>query len=207
MYTHKDGIELRKLHKGDLHSLLKLKEESWWGTHSTLIVNIEDQLKWYESISHNQLYMIAMSNAQPIGIACFTEIDWFGRTLNISGSIYKEHRKMDIVKSAFSCGLDFAFEVLNMQRVGAEVLETHTAAQHLEIGHLGFTVEGRRRRAVYKCGRYYDSIMMGMLREEWEQHDRVKKYEGCCNANFDHDKAQRCIARLNRVMGVDQDDK
>lgn len=207
MYTHKDGVELRKLHKGDLHSLLKLKEESWWGTHSTLIVNIEDQLKWYESISHNQLYMIAMSNAQPVGIACFTEIDWFGRTLNISGSIYKEHRKMDLVKAAFSCGLDFAFEVLNMQRVGAEVLETHTAAQHLEIGHLGFTVEGRRRRAVYKCGRYYDSIMMGMLREEWEAHERVKKYEGCCNANFDHDKAQRCIARLNRVIGEAQDDK
>lgn len=203
MYTHKDGIELRKLHKGDLHSLLKLKEESWWGTHSTLIVNIEDQLKWYESISHNQLYMIAMSNAQPIGIACFTEIDWFGRTLNISGSIYKEHRKMDLVKAAFSCGLDFAFEVLNMQRVGAEVLATHTAAQHLEIGHLGFTVEGRRRRAVYKAGQYYDSIIMGMLREEWESHDRVKKYEGCCNANFDHDKAQRCVARLNRVVGND----
>jgi RimJ/RimL family protein N-acetyltransferase len=207
MYNHKDGVRLRKLHKGDLHSLLKLKEESWWGTHSTLIVNIEDQLKWYESISHNQLYMIAEKESKPIGIACYTEIDWFGRSLNISGSIYKESRQMDVVKSAFSCGLDFAFEVMNMQRVGAEVLETHTAAQYLEVGHLGFKMEGRRRRAVYKAGRYYDSILLGLLREEWQSHERVMKYEGCCNDNFDHEAAQRCIARFNRVMGVDSDEK
>ena len=203
MYTHKDGIKLRKLHKGDLHSLLKLKEESWWGTHSTLIVNIEDQLKWYESIGHNQLYMIALnSEDKAAGIACYTDIDWFSRSLNISGSIYKEFRRMDVVKPSFSCGVDFAFEVLNMQRVGAEVLETHSAAQHLEIGHLGFKVEGRRRRAVYKAGRYYDSILLGLLREEWESQDRVKGYAGCCNANFDHEKAQECIQRFNRVMGV-----
>jgi len=207
LYTHKDGIKLRKLHKGDLHSLLKLKEESWWGTHSTLITNIEDQLKWYESISHNQLYMIAENLDKAIGIACYTDIDWFGRSLNISGSIYKDFRRMDLVKASFSCGLDFAFEVLNMQRVGAEVLETHSAAQHLEIGHLGFKVEGRRRRAVYKAGKYYDSIMMGILREEWEDQDRVKKYKGCCNANFDHEKAQDCINRFSRVMGGATDDK
>jgi len=208
MYAHKDGIKLRKLHKGDLHSLLKLKEESWWGTHSTLIVNIEDQLKWYECISHNQLYMIAEnSDNKPIGIACYTEIDWFGRSLNISGSIYKEFRKMNAVKCSFSCGLDFAFEVLNMQRVGAEVLETHSAAQHLEIGHLGLKVEGRRRKSVYKSGKYYDSIMLGILREEWEDHDRVKKHKGCCNVNFDHEKAQSCINRFNRVMSGEIGDK
>jgi RimJ/RimL family protein N-acetyltransferase len=201
MYTHKDGIKLRKLHKGDLYSLLKLKEESWWGTHSTLIVNIEDQQNWYNSISHSELYMIAESGETPIGIACYTEIDWVGRTLNISGSIYKDHRKMDVVKTAFSAGLDFAFEVLNMQRVGAEVLETHSAAQWLEIGHLGFKVEGRRRRAVYKSGKYYDSIMMGLLREEWAEQARIIGYGDCCNKNFDHERAASCIARFNRVMG------
>ena len=139
----------------------------------------------------------------PIGVACFTEIDWFGHTCNISGSIYKEDRKEmeGVVKPAFSAGLDFAFEVLNMQRVGAEVLETHAAAQKLEIGHLGFKIEGRRRRAVYKAGRYYDSIQLGILREEWVTSERVKSYEGCCNNNFDHKMADRAIERFNRDMG------
>ena len=224
MYTHKDGIKLRKLHKGDLHSLLALKQESWWGTHATMIINIEDLLAWYESISEKELYMIAERDVEsvgkdgkgfmgsevkrqgviPVGIACYTEIDWFGHSCNISGSIYKPSRKdmEGTVKPAFSAGLDFAFEVMNMQRVGAEVLETHAAAQQLEIGHLGFKIEGRRRRAVYKAGRYYDSIQLGILREEWVTNPRVTAYEGCCNDNFDHNLADKAIKRFNRDSTV-----
>lgn len=224
MYQHKDGIHLRKIHKGDLHALLSLKQESWWGTHSTLIVNIEDQLRWYESLGRDSLFMMAERYKAPtgwtsvakagatmttIGVACFTEIDWYARTLNISGSIYKDYRKEweKIVVPAFSAGLDFAFEVLNMHRVGAEVLETHAAAQKLELDHLGFVIEGRRRKAVYKAGRYYDSIQLGLLREEWEQHPRVQAYQGCCNDNFDHDQAERFIERFNRIYQTAQADQ
>lgn len=218
MYQHKEGISLRKLHTGDLHPLLALKQESWWGTHGTLIVNVEDQKRWYDNLGHNELFMIAekfvrnddglgegrvveSGSNKPIGVACYTEIDWYSRTLNISGSIFKHCRKdwAGTVKPAFSAGLDFAFEVLNMHRVGAEVLETHAAAQKLELGHLGFIIEGRRRKAVYKAGRYYDSIQLGMLREEWEKHERVQSHKGCCNENFDHDLADRAITRFNQV--------
>jgi hypothetical protein len=176
-----------------------------------MIVNVEDQVEWFKNIGHNEIFMVAeimgtevkRQGVIPVGIACFTEIDWFSHTCNISGSIYKEKRKemQDIVKPAFSAGLDFAFEIMNMQRVGAEVLETHAAAQQLEIGHLGFKIEGRRRRAVYKAGRYYDSIQLGILREEWVTSERVKSYEGCCNKNFDHNLADRAVEWFNRDMG------
>lgn len=213
MYKHKEGISLRKLHTGDLHALLALKQESWWGTHGTLIVNIEDQKRWYDNIGHNEIFMmvekfeedkgvtIKTGKNVPVGISCYTEIDWYSRCLNISGSIFKHYRKdwTGTVKPSFSAGLDFAFEVLNMHRVGAEVLETHAAAQKLELGHLGFVIEGRRRKAVYKSGRYYDSIQLGMLREEWERHERVLSYGGCCNDNFDHDLADKSIIRFNQV--------
>jgi len=207
MYDHKDGIRLRKLHKGDLHALLGLKQESWWGTHGTLVVNLDDQVRWYENISQNELFMAAeklwsgteqQPNYKLIGVACYTDIDWYSRTLNISGSVLKENRQDHLVKPAFSAGLDFAFEILNMQRVGAEVLESNPAAQALEIGHLGFVVEGRRRRAVYKSGRYYDSIQLGLLREEWEVQERVKAYEGICNKNFDHVLAEKAALRFRR---------
>ncbi len=207
MYKHQEGIRLRKLHKGDLYALLKLKEESWWGTHNTSIINIEDQGRWYDTIGHNELYMIAEaendSKVGSVGIACYTDIDWFGRTLNISGSIFKEQRNLErIVKPAFAAGLDFAFEILNMQRVQAEVLETNIAAQQLEIGYLGFKVEGRRRKAVYKAGQYYDSLMLGLLREEWQGCERVRAYQGGCNLNFDHAKAAMYIQKSNQALGV-----
>lgn len=203
MYKHKEGITLRKVHTGDLHALLALKNESWWGTHGTPIINIEDQRNWYENLGHNNLAMIAEKETDngskvSVGVAIYSNIDWIARTLSLSGSAFKDQRNMtDVVKPGFSCGLDFCFEVLNMQRVEAEVLETHIAAQKLEVGHLGFKVEGQRRRAVFKSGKYYNSIILGILKEEWEATDRVSKHlkseTGCCNDVFDHIEAERLI--------------
>jgi RimJ/RimL family protein N-acetyltransferase len=33
----------------------------------------------------------------------------------------------------------------------------------------GFIVEGKIRSAIYRDGRYFDRIMMGILRSEWEE--------------------------------------
>lgn len=230
MYEHKDNITLRKMQAADLVDLYRLKQESWWGTHKTLFINMDDQRRWFDSLPKDSLYMIAewpvteASEDRPIacdaetrsklvlkagdkkvwvlrnnvGIAAYTDIDTISRCCKISGSIYKEHRKPEIVKAAFSAGLDFAFEMLNMERVEAEVLEYHLAAQKLEIDHLGFTVEGRRRRAVYKCGRYYDSIILGILRDEWTRQLRVFGYGDTCNLNFSTDWADKMADRAIR---------
>jgi RimJ/RimL family protein N-acetyltransferase len=203
MYAHKDGITLRKIERSDLKSLLGLKSESWWGTHKSLVVNMDDQEAWYNSIPKDQLYMIGewvdeQGFNVPVGVVVFTDIDWISRTLRISGSIYKEYRKQEIVLAGFSAGLDFAFEMLNMRRVEAEVLEYNVPAQQLEINFLGFKIEGRRRKAVYKCGGYYDSIMLGMMREEWQSHPRVIAYGDSCNRNFSPNKMQKLIERFNQ---------
>jgi RimJ/RimL family protein N-acetyltransferase len=196
MYRHKQGMSLKKVHIGDLHALLDLKNESWWGTHGTSIINIDDQRNWYNSLNHHNLAMMVCSENTPVGVSLFLNIDWYARTLDLSGSIFKDHRKPDIIKPSFACVLDFCFEILNMHRVSAEVIETHLTAQKLEIGYLGFNVEGRRRKSVYKSGKYYDSILLGILRDEWENSDRVKKFlesdTGCCNDVFDHVQAERC---------------
>jgi RimJ/RimL family protein N-acetyltransferase len=196
MYTHKSGIKLRKADLTDLPDLLALKAESWWGTHRVVIANAHDQRKWFESLPADQLVMIAkhVTDAN-IGVAIYSDIDHLSRTLKISGSVYKAHRQSDIVKSGFAAGLDFAFEVLNMHRVEAEVLEYHIPGQRLEIDYLGFKVEGRRRQAVYKCGRHYDSLVLGMLRDEWAGCERVKGYGDSCNEEFSPDRFQRLADR------------
>jgi RimJ/RimL family protein N-acetyltransferase len=204
VYNHKSGCVLRKLEREDLPSLLSLKNESWWGTHRSIISNLEDQVRWFDSMSDNSLVMIAMCHDEETkcwhnaGVALYTDIDYQNRSLRISGSIHKVLRKPLITSSAFAAGLDFAFEMLNVQRVEAEVLAYNWPAQRLEIDFLGFTEEGRRRRAVYKCGRYYDSILLGMLSEEWANHPRVMALGDTCNTNFSHDFASRLEARINQ---------
>lgn len=199
MYNHKEGISLRKVEKKDLPLLLELRNANWWGTHATSIINNEDQYKWFENLGNNELFMVGekANENEIIGVASYTKIDWINQSLSISGSVFKKHRPL-CAKSSFLAGLDFAFEILNMRRIEAEVLEYHIAAQKLEIDLLGFVVEGHKRKSVYKCGKYYDSIILGILRDDWQNSSRIKSYGDTCNKDFSHKLFEKIIQRINR---------
>lgn len=55
---------------------------------------------------------------------------------------------------------------MNLQRVELEVLDFNTRARRC-YEKVGFRYEGTRRRAVFSGGAYHDSIIMGILREEF----------------------------------------
>jgi hypothetical protein len=88
--------------------------------------------------------------------------------------------------------------MLNLQRLNAEVMQYNAAAFTIDVEHLGFKVEGIKRKAVYKCGQYYDSILLGLLREEWETQPRVQALEGCCNRMMRLDKIED---NINYIKG------
>ena len=192
MYDHYTGIQMDKSSKADLEDLFLLKQESWWGTHTTPFINREDQLHWYENLPKSTLVMNVKSevvhhmNSNPVvtnvGVAIYSNIDPINRSCDLSGSIFKKYRSIGTgVNGAFLAGADFGFEMLNLNRIQAEVLEYHLAAQKLEIDLIGFMVEGRRREAVYKANAYYDSIMLGMTRSEWEISKIKRNVDTCCN--------------------------
>lgn len=200
MYLHKNGTILRKINHNDLTDLLLLKEESWWGTHTTNMLNMEDQEAWYKSLPKSTLCVIANVGCKNVAIAIISEIDFINRTAKLSGSIYKMFRKDELIKSVSESVIDYCFEMLNLHRLDCEVLETNYGAQKYWINHLKFVVEGRRRKAVYKCGKYYDSIVLGMLRDDWQKHDRVLICNGSCNQSFDHELASKLIHRSQNYI-------
>lgn len=185
MYKHKAGVLVRKLVREDLPILLKLRQENWWGTHTSPILNIDDQNRWYEKMPSNYYVLIGEINSQIATVSIISDIDWIARTASISGSVLPEFRQKDTVEACCAAEIDFAFEMLNLHRINAEVLEYNLPAQQYEIGYLGFVVEGRKRQAVYKCGTYHDSIVIGLLRSEWQAQPRIAGYQGSCNATFD----------------------
>lgn len=200
MYPHKNGVVWRKVERMDLDDLLALKNESWWGIHTTPIINSDDQCRWFDSLTQSKdtICMIAEKDDQSVGFLLIDHIDWIARTASIGGSIYKHHRGGELSLECFQAGTDFAFEFLNLHRLNAEVLDTNYAVQKIDIGGLGFTVEGVKRQAVYKCGRYYDSLVLGLLRSEWEQQERIQAYGGTCNKVWDHGTSERLAKRARR---------
>ena len=70
-----------------------------------------------------------------------------------------------------------------MHRIDAEVLVNNIASQKV-ADFAGYIKEGLRRQVSWKCGKYIDSIVYGLLREDWEQLERVKNYGDICNLSY-----------------------
>jgi [ribosomal protein S5]-alanine N-acetyltransferase len=70
-----------------------------------------------------------------------------------------------------------AFLKLNLQRLYCATTQDNTAMQKV-AAKMGFTLEGRRRRAAFAYGSYVDVMEFGLLREEWEQRMAARLKEG-----------------------------
>jgi RimJ/RimL family protein N-acetyltransferase len=63
-----------------------------------------------------------------------------------------------------------AFETLNLNRVWLHVYEYNERALKV-YQKVGFRIEGRLRQDIFCEGRYWDTFVMAVLREEWEAVD------------------------------------
>jgi RimJ/RimL family protein N-acetyltransferase len=186
MYIHKEGIALRKIEKEDLSLLKELKNESWFGTHNINFLNDLDQQRWFESLNnktHLILIGLDVKTNERVGLYKIQNIDWYNRTYDSSHDVFKNHRGKGYSKPVLCAGTDFAFEVLNMNRIDGQVLENNIASMK-SAEYAGFIKEGIRRKAIYKCGEWLDSVHIGLLKSDWEQLDRIKKYNGICNISY-----------------------
>lgn len=59
----------------------------------------------------------------------------------------------------------FGFEMMNLHRIELDVFAENDRARHV-YEKVGFVVEGRRRQAHFRGGRYSDIIVMGLLAGE-----------------------------------------
>ena len=63
--------------------------------------------------------------------------------------------------------IDYCFKRLNLRRVSSGTIDGNIPALK-DWERLGYTVEGRRRKAAYIDGEYRDVVEAGMLKEEWK---------------------------------------
>lgn len=176
----------------DLKDLLRLKNESWFGTHTIAILNIDEQARWYESMlnSNKHIVMIAEEKEKnfggvplKIGVYKISNIDWMNQKYDSAYDVFENARGNGFGKKVLEAGVDFGFEILNMHRSDTEVLVNNIASQKcIKFG--GFTEEGVKRSCIRKCDEWLDSIVYGLLRDDWRQLKRVKNYNGICNVSY-----------------------
>lgn len=94
-------------------------------------------------------------------------IGWTNRSATFGMSIYDQNnRGKGYGQETTKLILDFAFKILNLNRVELEVFDFNKQAQKCYL-KVGFKEVGRKRKEHFIDGEYHDTIIMDILRDEW----------------------------------------
>jgi RimJ/RimL family protein N-acetyltransferase len=173
MFQIEDGLVFRKVCDSDLQDLFVLKQESWDMTHNVSFLNIHDQQQFLQKFQSNitqpkDLLLIACLNSfVPIGMFFVTGIDYVSRSADIAWGIYKKHRGVGYGKNLAVGGTSICFNILNLNRLNCEILSNNQKSLKCAL-HAGYTIEGTKRQAVFKQGKYLDSQVLGILRSDFD---------------------------------------
>jgi len=170
-----ENLTYFKLCREHLEKLLELKCETWINTHKTTIANLDDQVRWFESLDtdvhtpKSLILMVGLIGGEPaeeaanlLGVFKLFNIDYVNRSADVAWDVFLELRNCGYGKKLVCGGVRFCSEVLNLRRLDAEILEPNLASVKCALA-AGFVQEGTRREAVFKSGTYVNSLIFGCL--------------------------------------------
>ncbi len=139
----------------------------------TLPLSTKDQKEWYQGFQNTMStirFTIETEADGPVGMIGIGEIDWKNGTATGLGMriAKKEIRTKGLATDAWMTLMRYAFEELRLNRINGSAL-SYNAASLRVCEKVGFKVEGTQRQAVYKNGEFHDVVMLGCLKEDYEQ--------------------------------------
>ncbi|MDQ0351899.1 RimJ/RimL family protein N-acetyltransferase [Alkalibacillus filiformis] len=168
-------IYLRKVELGDteLYQSWRNDVDVMYSTNPSLdVYSYEDTRSFVENVLVNsntsKSYIIVERNGEtPIGITSLINMDYKNRNAECIIDLgNKQYWGKGYAKEALTLLLNYAFMELNLHRVSLKVFDFNEAAIQL-YQKLGFKEEGRAREALYRNGKWYDVIHMGLLKDEF----------------------------------------
>ncbi len=168
-----DQVKLAAARDEDVDIMMK------WGEDAEYLRNVDTDLarpktkdQWAAegSAGSNSVYfrLRTLETDELIGFAAIHGIEWNNRAgLLAIGIGQSAHRNKGYGSDALKLILRYAFHELNLDRVGLDVIEYNKGGIRA-YEKVGFQLEGRKRSMVYRDGKRYDVLIMGILREEWE---------------------------------------
>lgn len=133
--------------------------------HDSRTFNLNETYEWYHKTNPN--FWIIFDNKDRLGYFRLSNYSKENKNIYIGADISPEHRGKGYAKLAYKKFIPFIFEKYDLNKISLEVLETNKIAISL-YKKLGFTQEGVKREEVYKKHMYIDSIIMSILKKEYD---------------------------------------
>lgn len=168
-------VYLRAFEIEDYKKSIKWRNDQdiWKSTGGNyFFVSSEREKKWIENAIFNdknniRLAICLKENNKYIGNVNLVNIDWINRQAEFSIFIgEKKEWGKSYATEATKLMIDFGFSQRNFNRIYLTVLENNKVAIHL-YEKIGFKKEGILREALFKDNKYYNLIIMSILKEEY----------------------------------------
>jgi RimJ/RimL family protein N-acetyltransferase len=148
-------------------------------------VSLEIEKNWvHEKMLNNrtEIYLAICLNddsKKMIGYLSFNKIDYISGTAECGGLIIgdKNYRDGMIWVECYLFIMNYAFDVLNLNRIYGVCLNEHKLTMTMNLKIMFWNMEGLLRQAVYKNGKYHDLAMLALLREDYLQHKNQGEFE------------------------------
>ena len=177
-----ERLRLRAIERSDLAKFVDWLNDPdvRFGLKLYLPISLAQEENWFENVlnrpADEQPFVIERrqeNNWVMIGNCGFHDIDWRCRSASVGIFIgEKSLWNRGFGSEAMSLLLKHGFETLNLNRIQLDVYEDNSGAIK-SYEKSGFLLEGRKRQAIYKDGRFKDVLFMSVLREEWIQKDNA----------------------------------
>ncbi len=137
-------------------------------------INMTAMQEWYQKVSKNtnrELHFAVFTQEDNhIGGAQLKEIDWRNRSAEFGIFIgEKSEWGKGYGTEATELLVRFGFMSLNLHRIWLRVDAENLGAQKC-YKKVGFIKEGLFRDEVYREGSYHDSVIMSILKDEYQPH-------------------------------------
>lgn len=116
------------------------------------------------------MFAIDSLEGEHVGGINLNSVDYKNGTFSVGLRIYRPFRNNGYGEEAFRIVLRYAFLERRLQKCnsGCVSINEPSIRVHKKIG---FKEEGLRRRCIYMNGRYYDDLLLGLTREEFEENE------------------------------------
>jgi len=173
---------LRKIFESDLEMIMnwRMSPEVTKYMYTDPVLTLEDQHNWFkklkESNANEKYWIIELENGTPVGLMSVNNIDYINDQASWAYYIGSTEARGKGLGRILECNMyDYAFEILNLNKLWCEVFEFNEKVIMMHE-KFGSKVEGKLTDHIKKNGKYFNVVRMAILRKEWEDKNSKVDY-------------------------------
>lgn len=165
---------LRLINEGDVPFLVRLINDPEIRKYIKLVAPMMEaaEKEWVNRLAKdsmemkNFVFIIELPDGTPVGTMGVHRINLKNRHATTGAILQKEYWGKGIGSTVKMYLLNYLFNELGLNRVKSLVWEFNERSVKYSL-RCGYKIEGQLRQVLYRDGKYWDEIILGVLRDEW----------------------------------------